>query len=167
MHLANSQHNNTFEDMLNMKWAQNRQWHPFKSCVRQNFGAYFKRFKSYDSPATIATELFKPSMDSASLLVSIFKKVISFGWVGFVLVTSQRRHVFKFLTHFNWPWALIQWAIFIAQHVFGNEMIIRVYRALDWPSRRLEPKLCPKNHVVLKIPKTAEKTWVSHWRHLC
>jgi len=26
MHLAKSQHNNTFEDMFNMKWAKNRQW---------------------------------------------------------------------------------------------------------------------------------------------
>jgi len=31
----------------------------------------------------------------------------------------------------------------------------------------LEPKLWPKKTVVLKIPKTAEKAWVSHWRHFC
>jgi len=44
---------------------------PFKTRDRQNFGADFKRFKSYNSPATIATELFKQSTDSASLLVLI------------------------------------------------------------------------------------------------
>jgi len=46
---------------------------PFESSARQNFGEAFKRFESYNSPATIATELFKPSTDSASLLVSIKK----------------------------------------------------------------------------------------------
>jgi len=49
---------------------------PFNSRDRQNFGAYFKRFKSYNSPATIATELFIQSTDSESLLVSILKKVV-------------------------------------------------------------------------------------------
>ena len=49
---------------------------PFKSRVRHNYGAVFKRIKSYNSPATIATELFKPSTDSASLLISIKKNVV-------------------------------------------------------------------------------------------
>jgi len=66
-----------------------------KSRVRQNFGADFKPFKSYNSPATIATELFKPSTDSASILVSIKKKLFDLGG-GFLLVTSQRRQVFDF-----------------------------------------------------------------------
>jgi len=48
----------------------------FKSRVRRNYGADFKRIKSYNSPATIATELFKPSTDSASLLVSIKKNFV-------------------------------------------------------------------------------------------
>jgi len=56
--------------------AENLGCKPFKSRVRQNFGADFKRFKSYNSPATIATELFKPSTDSASLLVSILQQVV-------------------------------------------------------------------------------------------
>jgi len=80
---------------------------PFESRARQTFGADFKRFKSYNSPATIATELLKPSTDSASLLVSILKNHLN--WVGGVfLVTSQERNVFEFLNHCNWPWALIQ-----------------------------------------------------------
>jgi len=47
-----------------------------KSRDRQKFGGGFKRFKSYNSPATTATELFKQSTDSASLLGSIKKKVV-------------------------------------------------------------------------------------------
>jgi len=50
-----------------------------KSRNRQNFGADFKRFKRYNSPATITTELFKQSTDSASLLVSIKKKLFDLG----------------------------------------------------------------------------------------
>jgi len=45
---------------------------------------------------------------------SIFEeKQIFLIWVwGFLLVMSQRGHVFEFLTHFNWPWAPIQSANF-------------------------------------------------------
>jgi len=57
---------------------------PFKSRNRQTFGVDLKRFKRYDSPATIATELFKPSTDSASRLVSIKKNLFDWG-VGFSL----------------------------------------------------------------------------------
>jgi len=49
---------------------------PFESCVRHNYGADFKRIKSYNLSAAITTELFKPSTDSASLLVSIEKNVV-------------------------------------------------------------------------------------------
>ena len=49
------------------------------SCDRHNYGADFKRIKSYNSPATIFTELFKPSTDSASLLVSIKKTLFDLG----------------------------------------------------------------------------------------
>jgi len=49
---------------------------PCKSRVRHNYGGDFKRIKSYNSPDTIATELFKPSTDSASLLLSIKKNVV-------------------------------------------------------------------------------------------
>jgi len=41
---------------------------PFNS---RDFGDGLKRFKRYNSPAAIATELFKPSTDSASLLFSL------------------------------------------------------------------------------------------------
>jgi len=36
-------------------------------------------------------------------------------------------------------------------------MIIRLYRALDWPSSLSRTKVIAKNQVVLKIPKTAKK----------
>jgi len=41
----------------------------------------FKRIKSYNSPATTATELFKPSTDSESLLVLIKKTLFDLGGV--------------------------------------------------------------------------------------
>jgi len=41
-------------------------------------------------------------------------------------------------------------------------MIIRVYRALDWPSSMSRTKVMAQTNVVLKIPKTAE-----NWRHFC
>jgi len=44
-----------------------------------SYGADFKRIKSYNSPAPIATELFKPSTDSTSLLVSIKKTLFDLG----------------------------------------------------------------------------------------
>ena len=50
-----------------------------KSRVRHNYGADFKRIKSYNSPSTIDTELFKPSTGSASLLVSIKKTLFDLG----------------------------------------------------------------------------------------
>jgi len=99
--------------------AQTLSLYPFESRPRQNFGADFKCFKSYNSPATIATELFRPSTDSASLILSIKNKLFDLGG-GFLLVTSQRRHVFEFLTPFTWPWELIQWAIFMDQTFCGN-----------------------------------------------
>jgi len=51
-----------------------------KSCDRHDYGADFKRIESYNPLATIATELFKPSTDSTSLLVLINKNVVWFGW---------------------------------------------------------------------------------------
>jgi len=65
---------------------------PLKSRDRQNFGAGLKRFKRYNSPATIATELFKPSTDSANLLVSI-KKLFDLG-VGFSLGDVTKKACF-------------------------------------------------------------------------
>jgi len=53
--------------------------YPFKSHDRHNYGADFKCIESYNSPATIATELFKPSTDSTSLLVSIKKTLFDLG----------------------------------------------------------------------------------------
>jgi len=45
-----------------------------KSHYRQNFSEGLKRVKRYNSRATIATEQFKSSTDSASLAVSIKTK---------------------------------------------------------------------------------------------
>jgi len=88
---------------------------PFKSCVCHNYGADFKRIKSYNSQATIATELFKLSTDSASLLISIKKTLFDLGG-GFSLGDGAKRQDFESLTHFYWPWALTQSAIFMDQN---------------------------------------------------
>jgi len=47
--------------------------------------SYFfcKDLQSYNSPAAIAGELFKPSTDSASLLVEIEKIIFRFGFGAF------------------------------------------------------------------------------------
>ena len=70
---------------------------------------------------------------------------------GFLLVTSQRRQVFESLTHFNWPRALIQWAIFMAQTFLETRWSASIEPLIDLLAC-LEQKLWPKNPVVLKIP---------------
>jgi len=49
---------------------------PFNAQPSQYVGA---RFFGYNSPATIARELFKPSTDAGKRLGSIKKKIFSFG----------------------------------------------------------------------------------------
>ena len=132
----------------------------FISFRSRDFGDGLKRFKPYNLPAAIVTELFKPSTDSASLLVSIKNKYLIWVW-GFLFVTSQRRHVFEFLTHFDWGWALIQCAIFMAQTFLETRRPSASLEPLIDLLACLEPKLWPKNPVV---HKTAEKAWVSLWR---
>jgi len=51
-----------------------------------------RSFFGHKLPAARPRELFKSSMESASLLVDIEKKVSCFRW-GFLEVTSQRGHV--------------------------------------------------------------------------
>jgi len=54
-----------------------------------------KILQSYNSPGDWAWELFKPSTDSASLVVKIEKKQFSVSVGGFLEVTSQRGHVLE------------------------------------------------------------------------
>jgi len=89
------------------KWFQSQRWHvyggnqhqnltrkiPFKSCVRHYF---CKGLQLYNSPADWARELFKPSTDSASLLVEIVKFFFSFWVWGSLVGTSQVRVLLRF-----------------------------------------------------------------------
>jgi len=117
----------------------------------------------YNWPADWARALFKPSLDSVTLLVSMKKYLI---WVwGFLLVTSQREHIFECFTHFNWPWAPIQWAFF-GSKLFWKQVDCRRFETPFLPG--LPPGWWPEYPVVHKNPKTAEKIWVSYWRRrLC
>ena len=71
-----------------------------------------RALQSCNPPGDWARELFKPSTDSASLVVEIEKKMLSFRWG-----TPQ---VGVFLATFSWPWAPTYWAIIMAQDFYGN-----------------------------------------------
>jgi len=61
----------------------------------------------YNSPATIARELFKPSTDSASLVVSSQKKIFGFGF-GVLLGGRHKWGCFRiFMAYFARPWTPI------------------------------------------------------------
>jgi len=65
-----------------------------------------------NSPGDWARELFKPSTDSASLVVEIENKNFLFSVGGFQGGAPQ---VGVFLATFTWPWAPTYWAIIMAQ----------------------------------------------------
>jgi len=66
-------------------------------------------FLGHNLPAARARELIKPSADSASLIVSIEKKLRRLGLSVDVVISG----VFcAFLAKFSWPWAPTQSAIF-------------------------------------------------------
>jgi len=120
-----------------------------------NVASFAANFKCYNLPATIARELFKPSTDSTSLLVSIKKNFLI--WMGgFLLVTSQRRRVFEFLNHFNQLWAPIQWAIFWLKLFVETKRSNASIEPLIDLVACLEPKLWPKNPIVTQNQKIAE-----------
>jgi len=54
-----------------------------------------KSLQSHTLPAARAREVFKPSMDSASLIPEIEKNFLGWVW-GFPLPTSQWKGVFAF-----------------------------------------------------------------------
>ena len=69
----------------------------------------------YNSPAAAAREVFKPSPDSASLVVSSQKKKFQF-WVRGSLGGSSQVGVFcVFMAYFDRPWTPIEWA-----HIFDQ-----------------------------------------------
>jgi len=70
------------------------------------------RFFGYNSPAAAAREVFKPSTDSASLVVPSQKKISVLGSLG-------GRHKWGrfriFMAYFTRPWTPIEWAHILAQ----------------------------------------------------
>ena len=76
-----------------------------------------RALQSNKSPGGWARELFKPSTDSASLVVETEKKMFSFSVRGF---RGRTPHVRVFLATVTWPWAPTHWAIIMAQDFFGN-----------------------------------------------
>ena len=86
-------------------------------------------FFSHKSPAARASELFKPSVDSASLLVDIKKKKFFVFGGGFLEVTSQWGHVLEF-----WPPLAGPGPQHIGPFFWLKVLLttIHIYRALDW-----------------------------------
>ena len=95
------------------------------SCDKTHSGHFFDQdFNSIYSPSGWARELFKPSTDSASLLVEIEKKCL-FYVCGSLWGTSQVGvgdgncgGTFAFLVNFTRPWAPIQCANVLAEGFF-------------------------------------------------
>jgi len=79
-----------------------------------------RALQSYNSPAARARELFKPSTDSASLVVEIEKKRFSVSVGIFLEVTLQKGHVLKMLATFGRPWAPTHWPILLAHSFVEN-----------------------------------------------
>ena len=90
---------------------------PFNDRVGQYIGSHFSGHKS---PAARARELFKPSKDSASLLLNIEKNVFRFRFGDFLEVTSQWGHVLEILATFGQPWTPTHWPILLSQNFVEN-----------------------------------------------
>jgi len=72
-------------------------------------------FFGHKLPAARARELFKPSTDSASLLVDIEKIFFHF-WFGICWGERHKWGCFcSFLATFTWPWAPTHWHNLLAQ----------------------------------------------------
>jgi len=82
----------------------------------------------HSSPAAIARELFKPSTDSARLLVST-KKSFDLG-LGFSVGDVTKRSSFWIFDQFYQALGANSMSHFLAQTFCGNQTIIRVFRAL-------------------------------------
>ena len=124
---------------------------PFNDRVGLHIG---RHILGNNSPASIARELFKPSTDSASLTVSIKKNYFIWVW-GFLLVTSQRGHVFEFLTgpgrQSNEPFFWLKLCLETRWSVASTKPLIDFLACL-------EPKLWAKNPILpenQKIPENA------------
>jgi len=104
---------------------------PFQSRVRHFF---CRALQSHNSPGDWARELFKPSTDSASLLVKIEKKIFVLG-LSFSGRNVTSRGVFAlFWPSLPGPGRRPNGPFFGLKSLVENWVKIRVYRAFDWHS---------------------------------
>ena len=92
--------------------SRNHEIIPFNAHQSQYVGS---RFFGYISPAAAAREVFKPSTDSASLVVPSQKNFFQFWVLGSLGGSSQVgvfSHFFGLITR---PWTPIEWAHILAQ----------------------------------------------------
>jgi len=123
--------------------VRGRSSEPFNDRAGLHIGRYSF---SHNSQTAAAREVFKPSTDSARLLVPTQKKIFSFGF--WVLLGGRHKWGCVFMAYFTRPWTLIQWDNILHQVLFGKYTIIRIFRALDWLSRISGAKIMtqkPKN----------------------
>ena len=131
-----------------------------KSHYRQNFSEGLKRVKRYNSRATIATEQFKSSTDSASLAVSIKTK----NYLIWVCFFSWWRHKEGIFLHswitltghglwFNKPFLWLKGFVKTRRFTPSHEPLIDLLACL-------ELKLWHKNPLCAKL----QKKHVFHWR---
>ena len=113
---------------------------PFMSRARQNFGAGLER---YNSPVDWARKLFKPSTDSANLLVEIEKKIYVLG-LGFFGGDVTGGGVFTFFGLIYEALDANPMSEFFRSSFFRNWTIIRVFRTLDWLSSKSGAKIMPQ-----------------------
>ena len=145
---------------------------PFNACAGHHSGYYVghlnghhsgRDVSGHSSPAAIARELFKPSTDAASLLVSIKKNF----WFGFGVLLGWLHKAGVFLNF---------WPILTGPGRQPNESFfwfkLFVKTGLSSASSEpfidllacLEPKLWLKHPILPPNQNIAEKAWVSHWR---
>jgi len=88
--------------------------------IKDRAGQYIGRhFFGHKTPADRASELFKPSLDSAGLLVEIEIKFLFSVW-GSLAGPPQVGVFLLFLANFGRPWTPTHWAILLAHVFFGN-----------------------------------------------
>jgi len=115
---------------------------------------------SHNLPFNKAHKVFKPSTDSASLLVPIKTKLFDLG-VEFSLDDVTKRACFWI---FDQLWLALDAnpiCHFLAQF-FWKLGDIHIFRALDWPSSMSETKIIAHKLHFPQTSKIAEKAWVSH-----
>ena len=93
-----------------------------------------RALQSYNSPGDWASELFKPSTDSASLVVKIEKKNFSFRVWAFLGPTSKVGVFLRYFGHLCLAPGSVPMSHFWTQSFVENCVKIRVYRAFDWLS---------------------------------